>query len=107
MPGHLKKSEGPDPDPKPWLEVSEKLKNDLKCKPYDGKKSCWVPDKVTGGFKEGLIQNFEGDDATIIIDDDKVKIISTCWIIILFIAIKVLEKLFEPKYVFCPLICRK
>ena len=96
MPGHLKKSEGPDPDPKPWLEVSEKLKNDLKCKPYDGKKSCWVPDKVTGGFKEGLIQHFEGDEATIIIDDDKVKIIYTCWII------KVLEKLFKPIYVFGP-----
>ena len=85
MPGHLKKSEGPDPDPKPWLEVSEKLKNDLKCKPYDGKKSCWVPDKVTGGFKEGLIQGVEGDEATIIIDDDKVKLISTRLIIILFI----------------------
>ena len=84
MPGHLKKSEGPDPDPKPWLEVSEKLKNDLKCKPYDGKKSCWVPDKVTGGFKEGLIQSVEGDEATIIIDDDKVKLISTRLIIILF-----------------------
>ena len=83
MPGHLKKSEGPDPDPEPWLEVSEQLKNDLKCKPYDGKKSCWVPDKVTGGFKEGLIQNVEGDEATIIIDDDKVKLISTCLVIII------------------------
>jgi len=41
MPGHIKKSEGPDPDPSPWLEVSPELKVKLKAKPYDPKKSCW------------------------------------------------------------------
>jgi hypothetical protein len=45
MPGHIKKSEGPDPDPSPWLIVSPELKNKLKAKPYDAKKSCWVPNK--------------------------------------------------------------
>ena len=71
MPGHLKKSEGPDPDPKPWLEVSEKLKNDLKCKPYDGKKSCWVPDKASGGYLEGLIDSSEGDKISVTILETK------------------------------------
>jgi hypothetical protein len=41
MPGHIKKSDGPDPDPSPWLMVSPELKIKLKSKPYDPKKSCW------------------------------------------------------------------
>ena len=41
MPGNIKKTEGPDPDPAPWLEVSPELKVKLKSKPYDPKKSCW------------------------------------------------------------------
>jgi hypothetical protein len=41
MPGHIKKSDGPDPDPSPWLMVSPELKAKLKAKPYDPKKSCW------------------------------------------------------------------
>jgi hypothetical protein len=41
MPGHIKKSDGPDPDPSPWLIVSPELKIKLKAKPYDPKKSCW------------------------------------------------------------------
>ena len=42
MPGHVKKTTGPDPDPSPWLVVSPELKNKLKAKPYDTKKSVWV-----------------------------------------------------------------
>lgn len=72
MPGHIKKSEGPDPDPSPWLEVSEKLKNELKRKPYEAKKSCWVPDKDTGGFIEGLVEKYEGDKAFIKIQETEV-----------------------------------
>ena len=30
MPGHIKKTSGPDPDPSPWLAVSFDLKNKLK-----------------------------------------------------------------------------
>lgn len=26
-------------------------------KPYDGKKSAWVPDKANGGYLEGLCEN--------------------------------------------------
>ncbi|XP_040568136.1 myosin heavy chain, muscle [Lepeophtheirus salmonis] len=75
MPGHIKKSEGPDPDPDQWLIVSDELKVKLKSKPYDAKKSCWVPDKSTGGYDEGLIQSTDGDKVTVKIlgsDDTKV-----------------------------------
>ena len=65
MPGHIKKSEGPDPDPAPWLIVTDELKTKLKAKPYDAKKSCWVPDKATGGYLEGLIESTEGDKVTV------------------------------------------
>ena len=57
MPGHIKKSTGPDPDPSPWLLVSDELKVKLNSKPYDTKKSCWVPDKANHGYSEGLIQS--------------------------------------------------
>jgi len=61
MPGHVKKSDGPDPCPDQWLYVSDELKVKLKSKPYDPKKSCWVPEKGTGGYLEGLITEVDGD----------------------------------------------
>ena len=64
MPGHIAKTDGPDPDPDPWLVVSEELKKKLLGKPYDAKKSCWVPDKC-GGYLEGLIESTEGDKVTV------------------------------------------
>ena len=67
MPGHIKKSTGPDPDPDPWLIVSPDLKTKLKAKPYDAKKSCWVPDKASGGYLEGLIDSTEGEKVTVTI----------------------------------------
>jgi len=73
MPGHIKKSDGPDPDPSPWLEVSAELKNKLKAKPYDPKKSCWVPNKATHGYDEGLIDSTEGDKVTVMILESKEK----------------------------------
>ena len=80
MPGHIKKTSGPDPDPAPWLEVTPEMKANnakkvygespllyysticllgisLKFPPLDGKKSCWVPDKANGGYLEGLCEN--------------------------------------------------
>ena len=65
MPGHIKKSEGADPDPDPWLVVSEELRKKLNSKPYDAKKSCWVPDKATGGYWEGIIESKDGDKVTV------------------------------------------
>jgi len=73
MPGHIKKSEGPDPDPDPWLVVSPELKIKLKSKPYDAKKSCWVPEKGTGGYLEGLIDSTDGDKVTVTILETKDK----------------------------------
>ncbi len=67
MPGNIKKTEGPDPDPSPWLLVSPELKIKLKSKPYDPKKSCWVPNKATHGYDEGLIESTEGDKVTVVI----------------------------------------
>ena len=71
MPGHIKKTEGPDPDPEPWLVVSDELKKKLLTKPYDAKKSCWVPDKATGGYWEGMIESTEGDKVSVKILEDK------------------------------------
>jgi len=73
MPGNIKKTEGPDPDPDPWLVVSPELKVKLKSKPYDPKKSCWVPEKATGGYQEGLIESTDGDKVTVTILETKDK----------------------------------
>ena len=56
MPGHVKKTSGPDPDPSPWLEVKEHIREEQKKKAYDPKKSVWVPnaDKEVGGYFEGI-----------------------------------------------------
>ena len=71
MPGHLKKGDGPDPCPDQWLYVSNELKVKLKAKPYDAKKSCWVPDKATHGYFEGLIDSTDGDKVTVTILETK------------------------------------
>ena len=65
MPGHVKKTEGPDPCPDQWLIVSDELKVKLKSKPYDPKKSVWVPDKATGGYFEGLLDSIDGEKASV------------------------------------------
>jgi myosin heavy chain 6/7 len=75
MPGNVKKSDGPDPDPSPWLIVSDELKIKLKNKPYDPKKSCWVPDKATHGYWEGLIESMDGDKISVkLLDTKEVKV---------------------------------
>ena len=43
--------------PSPWLQVTEAMKKKNMEKPYDGKKSAWVPDKANGGYLEGLCEN--------------------------------------------------
>ena len=76
MPGHIAKTEGPDPDPDPWLIVSEELKKKLLSKPYDPKKSCWVPDRI-GGYLEGLIESTDGAKISVkLIDDNSDKSVS-------------------------------
>ncbi|XP_045582179.2 myosin heavy chain, muscle [Procambarus clarkii] len=65
MPGHVKKSEGPDPDPTEYLFISREMRMKDQSKPYDAKKSCWVPHPEEG-FIEGLIQGTKGDLVTVL-----------------------------------------
>jgi myosin heavy chain 6/7 len=65
MPGHIKKTSGPDPDPSPWLEVKHDLKMKNKAKPYDPKKSYWCPNKSTGGYDECLVESKDGNKYTV------------------------------------------
>ncbi|XP_071512366.1 LOW QUALITY PROTEIN: myosin heavy chain, muscle-like [Panulirus ornatus] len=60
MPGHIVKSTGPDPDPTEFLFISMEMKMQDATKPYDPKKSCWIPDDKEG-FLEGEIQGTKGD----------------------------------------------
>jgi len=53
------------------LIVSPELKLKLKSKPYDPKKSCWVPNKATHGYDEGLIESSDGDKVTVMILETK------------------------------------
>ncbi|XP_071512375.1 myosin heavy chain, muscle-like [Panulirus ornatus] len=64
MPGHVKKSTGPDPDPTEFLFISMEMKMQDATKPYDSKKSCWIPDDKEG-FIEGEIQGTKGDLITV------------------------------------------
>ena len=41
------------------------MKKEDSLKPYDAKKSVWVPNKEDGGYDEGLIQEIDGDKATV------------------------------------------
>ncbi|XP_042889747.1 myosin heavy chain, muscle-like [Penaeus japonicus] len=63
MPGHVVKSTGPDPDPTEFLYVSREQRMLDQAKPYDPKKSCWIPSN-DGGFVEAEIQGSK-DDATV------------------------------------------
>ncbi|KAK3868076.1 hypothetical protein Pcinc_026511 [Petrolisthes cinctipes] len=64
MPGHVKKSTGPDPDPSEFLFISMEMKMKDSTKPYDPKKSCWVAD-AKEGYVEGEIQGTKGDLVTV------------------------------------------
>ncbi|XP_023023717.1 myosin heavy chain isoform X24 [Leptinotarsa decemlineata] len=56
--------EGDDPDPTPYLFVSLEQKRIDQTKPYDAKKSCWVPDDKEG-FLLGEIKGTKGDLVTV------------------------------------------
>ena len=72
MPGNVKlgSASGPDPDPTPYLYVSAETKRADHNKPYDPKKSVWVPNDE-GGFIEGLLQADDGKKATVMIGHEK------------------------------------
>ncbi|KAJ8923287.1 hypothetical protein NQ315_001844 [Exocentrus adspersus] len=56
--------DGDDPDPTPYLFVSLEQKRIDQTKPYDAKKSCWVPDEKEG-FLLGEIKGTKGDLVTV------------------------------------------
>ena len=68
MPGHIKlgKSGEPDPDPMPYLVVSLEMKRADMSKPYDSKKSFWVPDGQ-GGFVEAMLESDDGTKAHVMV----------------------------------------
>ena len=68
MPGHVKlgNANEPDPDPTPYLHVSMEMKRADMLKPYDAKKSYWVPDE-SGGFVEGSLVSDDGKKAVVMI----------------------------------------
>ena len=43
----------------------------LKSKPYDPKKSCWVPEKSTGGYLEGIIESIDGEKVSVKLNASK------------------------------------
>merc|ERR1711971_860138 len=70
MPGHVKKTTGPDEDPLPYLVVDIETKRADMAKPYDSKKSVWVPDN-DGGFIEAMLDSEAGGKTTVAIGHEK------------------------------------
>jgi len=66
MPGHVKAggNKEADPDPSSFLWVSFEMKKEDSLKPYDAKKSVWVPDGE-GGFDEAMIESTVGDKVNV------------------------------------------
>ena len=64
MPGHIKltKTGQADPDPTEYLVPSLEVKRADQAKPYDSKKSVWIPDPKTGGYREGAIESGDLED---------------------------------------------
>ena len=64
MPGHIKLVKGAvDPDPTEFLLPSMDMKKEDQNKPYDAKKSVWIADPKTSGYRQGLLE--DGDIASL------------------------------------------
>merc|ERR1712212_814139 len=62
-PGHIKLVKGQaDPDPTEFLVPSLEMKRADQSKPYDTKKSVWIPDPKDGGYREGLLESGDLED---------------------------------------------
>ena len=68
MPGHEKKKKNADgdPDPSEYLIVSMDMKREDQAKPYDTKKSFWVPDGQ-GGYIESVLESDDGKVAKVVV----------------------------------------
>ena len=64
MPGHVKKTSGPDEDPCPYLVVTLEMKREHAMKPYDSKKSYWCPDNK-GNYLECMLDSDDGTKAVV------------------------------------------
>ena len=64
MPGHVKKTTGPDEDPCPYLVVTLEMKREHAMKPYDPKKSYWCPDGK-GNYIESILEEDDGVKAKV------------------------------------------
>ena len=64
MPGHVKKTTGPDEDPCPYLVVTLEMKREHAMKVYDSKKSYWCPDNK-GNFIECMLESNDGTKAVV------------------------------------------
>jgi myosin heavy chain 6/7 len=63
MPGHIKLKAGQvDPDPTEFLVPSMDQKKINQSKPYDAKKSMWIPNPKDGGYREGLLESGDIED---------------------------------------------
>ena len=61
MPGtKIVLTQGDDPDPAPYLFVSAELKQKIAEKPYDPKRSCYVP-HAEEKFCEGIVEETNGN----------------------------------------------
>ena len=79
MPGHIKlgSSNEPDPDPLPYLVVPMDVKRADMSKPYDSKKSVWVPSE-DGGFKEALLDSESGGKTTCMVGHEVIHKLKQC-----------------------------
>ena len=62
MAGGGKKNKSKDPDPSEFLWPSMDMKKTNQSKPYDAKKSVWIPCPKTGGYREGILESGDMDD---------------------------------------------
>ena len=62
MAGGGKKSKGKDPDPSDFLWPTMDMKKTNQQKPYDAKRSVWIPCPKTGGYREGILESGDMDD---------------------------------------------
>jgi len=63
MPGHIKLTKGAvDPDPTEFLLPSIEMKRADQQKPYDSKKSVWITDPKSGGYREGILESGDLED---------------------------------------------
>ena len=91
MPGHVKlgASNEPDPDPLPYLVVPMDVKRADMSKPYDSKKSVWVPSE-DGGFKEAMLDSESGGKTTCMVGHEVTCLSCTCTSICIMIYYDVL-----------------